>query len=86
MQDPENNKKPLSLVERMKLKAKNSPKYGGEYKEEKANMSVTDCPNCGAGRAKLDGVKKCAYCGYEFLENHHTKGIHLNREKDRGEL
>ncbi|MGI9527332.1 MAG: hypothetical protein ACR2MS_09515 [Weeksellaceae bacterium] len=86
MQEPEANKKPLSLVERMKFKAKNSPKYGGEYIEEKANMSATDCPNCGAGRAKLDGVKNCAYCGYEFLENHQTKGIHLNREKGRGEL
>ena len=86
MQEQGDENKPLSFVERMKLKNKSTPKYGGEFKEEKAKLDITDCPNCGAGRAKLDGVKNCAYCGFEFLEHHHTKGIHLNREKNKGEL
>lgn len=85
MSENQENKKPLSLVERMRLKTKTQAKYGGEYKEEKAKVNVTDCPNCGAGRAKLDGVKKCGYCGFVFLEKDHTAGIHLNKEKGRGE-
>lgn len=86
-EDKENDedKKPLSLVERMKLKTQTQPKYGGEYVAKSASVSVNDCPNCGAGRAKREGVKACAYCGFVFLEKDHTAGIHLNREKGRGE-
>lgn len=80
----EENKKPLSLVDRMRLKTKTQAKYGGEFREEKATVGATDCPKCGAGRAKLDGVKKCAYCGHQFLEHDQTAGIHLNKEKERG--
>lgn len=79
----EENKKPLSLVERMRLKTQTQQKYGGEFIEEKATIGVTDCQNCGAGRAKSDGLKECAYCGFVFLEKEHTAGIHLNKEKDR---
>lgn len=85
MSDKEKDKKPLTLVERMKLKTKNQLKYGGELIEKASNVSVTDCPNCGAGRAKLEGVKICSYCGFQFLEHDHTAGIYLNREKSRGE-
>lgn len=85
MSDKEQDKKPLSLVERMRLKANNQPKYGGELIAKSANVSVTACSNCGAGRAEIEGVKICAYCGFQFLEHDHTAGIYLNREKRRGE-
>ncbi|MGV4463743.1 hypothetical protein ACQ1PR_09160 [Ornithobacterium rhinotracheale] len=37
-EDP--NKKPLSMVERMKLKAKQQQKYGGEFVEKKAEVAA----------------------------------------------
>lgn len=86
MEENEKKEKPLSLVEKMRLKSKTTTVYGGEYKEKKAELGATDCPNCGAGRAKRDGVKKCAYCGFEFIQHDHTQGIHLTKEKDRNEL
>lgn len=85
MTENEENKKPLSLVERMKLKTKTQLKYGGELIEKSSSINTTDCPNCGAGRAKLDGIKKCAYCGFVFLEKDHTTGIYLKIEKNKGE-
>ena len=51
-------KKPLSFVEKMKLKAQNQKSYGidenNAFKE--AKLGAADCPNCGAGRAKQDGL------------------------------
>ncbi|MCK0199521.1 hypothetical protein [Ornithobacterium rhinotracheale] len=77
-EDP--NKKPLSMVERMKLKAKQQQKYGGEFVEKKAEVAAQDCPNCGAGRAKHEGVTHCAYCGFQFIEKKMDKGIFINDE------
>lgn len=37
------------------------------------------CPNCGAGRAKSDGVTHCAYCNFEFIKTQITDGIHLKK-------
>lgn len=74
------NKPTLSLIERMKQKAINQKNYGGEYVEEQAKINVRDCPNCGAGRAKQDGLTHCAYCDFEFLSVVLTDGINLKKE------
>lgn len=77
----EEDKKPiLSLIERMKLKAMNQKNYGGDYVEDQAKIAVRDCPNCGAGRAKQDGLTHCAYCDFEFLSVVLTDGINLKKE------
>lgn len=73
-------KKPRSLLERMKQKAKEQKNYGGEFAAEEAKVNVRACPNCGAGRAKQDGLTHCAYCGFEFLSVKLTDGINLKKE------
>lgn len=78
MQNDEN--KPLSFVERMKLKAIQQEKYGGVADEKAATVAAQDCPNCGAGRAKHTGVTHCAYCGYQFIEQKINDGIHLKND------
>ena len=72
--------KPLSFTERMKLKAMQQEKYGGVMMEKTPEMAAADCPNCGAGRAKHEGVTHCAYCGFQFLGQKITDGIHLSAE------
>lgn len=76
----EENKKSLSLIERMKLKAINQKSYGGEYVDEQAKMNIRDCPNCGAGRAKQEGLTHCAYCNFEFMAATLTDGIYIKKE------
>jgi uncharacterized Zn finger protein (UPF0148 family) len=74
-------KKPLSFVEKMKLKAQNQKSYGIESETFKAaKMDAANCPNCGAGRAKQDGLTHCAYCGHEFLEVKLTDGLFIKKE------
>lgn len=71
-----------SLIERMKQKAMEQKNYGGQYIEEQAKVNVRDCPNCGAGRAKQDGLTHCAYCNFEFLSVVLTDGINLKKENN----
>lgn len=75
------NKKPLSFVEKMKLQAQQK-KYGEDkfQPQEKAEIDTQDCPNCGAGRAKYEGVTHCAYCGYEFIQTKLDDGIFIRKE------
>jgi uncharacterized Zn finger protein (UPF0148 family) len=74
-------KKPLSFVEKMKLKAQSQKTYGIESETFKeAKLDAADCPNCGAGRAKQDGLTHCAYCGHEFLAVKLTDGIFIKKE------
>ncbi|MDR0800944.1 hypothetical protein [Fluviicola sp.] len=80
----EENKKTLSLLERMKQKAVEQKSYGGEYVEQSANVNTKTCPNCGAGRAQQDGLTHCAYCGFEFLSVKLTDGIHI-KESDNSQ-
>jgi uncharacterized Zn finger protein (UPF0148 family) len=74
------NKKTLSLLERMKQKAVGQKSYGGEYIEEPAKVNARTCPNCGAGRAEQDGLTHCAYCSFEFLSVKLTDGINIKKE------
>lgn len=76
----EEDKKPLSLIEKMKLKAQQQKNYGGETPILDAKMDARDCPNCGAGRAMQDGLTKCGYCGFEFMNIELTDGIHIKKE------
>lgn len=78
----DNNKPKLSLAERMKQKALQQKNYGHELEtgEVKAGVDVTDCPNCGAGRAKQDGLTYCAYCGHEFIQNTLSDGLFIKKE------
>jgi uncharacterized Zn finger protein (UPF0148 family) len=73
-------KKILSFVERMKLKAQNQANYGGEIEIKGASIEARDCPNCGAGRAKQDGLTHCAYCQFEFLSVKLTDGLNVKKE------
>lgn len=73
----EDNKKPLPLIERLKQQA------AGQQREQvtiaDAQTQVTTCTNCGAGRAKQDGLTHCAYCGYAFTAHRMSEGIHINQ-------
>jgi uncharacterized Zn finger protein (UPF0148 family) len=73
-------KKALSFIEKMKLKAKNQANYGGETEIKSASIAARDCPNCGAGRAKQEGLTNCGYCGFEFMTVTLTDGIHIKKE------
>lgn len=74
------NKKTLSLLERMKQKAVEQKSYGGKFVEEPAKVNARTCPNCGAGRAEQDGLTHCAYCSFEFLSVKLTDGINIKKE------
>lgn len=67
--------KPMSLVARMKQNALAQKREA--FKEKQADMNTKTCPNCGAGRAKEDGITRCAYCGFEFIGCKLTDGIHI---------
>lgn len=73
-------KKVNSLLDKLKQKAQNQTNYGGETEMTEAKMNSKDCPNCGAGRAKQDGLTHCAYCGFEFLSVKLTDGIYIKKE------
>ena len=73
-------KKVNSFLERLKQKAQEQTNYGGETEMGEAKMNAKDCPNCGAGRAKQDGVTHCAYCGFEFLSVKLTDGLYIKKE------
>lgn len=72
--------KPLSFVERLKQKALQQQSYGGEAEKKEAGAVEAHCPNCGAGRAKQDGLTHCAYCGFEFIAVKLEDGFYLKKE------
>jgi len=76
----EDGNKALSMLERLKQKTQAQTPYGGEAKAIDAKMDATVCPNCGAGRAKMDGLTKCGYCGFVFIEKELTDGINIKKE------
>lgn len=67
--------KSLSFVERMKLKALEQKREA--FIEKQAGVITNTCPNCGSGRAKEDGLTRCAYCGFEFIAHRLSNGIHI---------
>jgi uncharacterized Zn finger protein (UPF0148 family) len=73
-------KKVNSFLDKLKNKATTQKMYGGEYKKEEAGMDATTCPNCGAGRAKQDGLTHCGYCGHEFISVTLTDTTYIKKE------
>jgi uncharacterized protein (DUF983 family) len=69
-----------SFLDKLKEKAKTQANYGGNAENSEAGIQAATCPNCGAGRAKQDGVTHCAYCGFEFIATTLTDGIHVKKE------
>lgn len=69
-----------SFLEKLKEKARTQGNYGGDMEAADAGLKAKDCPGCGAGRAKQDGVTRCAYCGFVFMDIEITDGIHLKKE------
>lgn len=75
MNNMEEKKNQLSVVERLKLRAQEQKR--AEVKVSEAKMDILICPHCGAGRAKADGLTTCAYCGHSFTNYTLTDGIHI---------
>lgn len=73
----EEAQKPLSLVEKMKLNLKKNKR--ALLEQTSPDLHTLTCPNCGAGRAKTDGLTKCAYCHFEFMAHSLTDGIHIKK-------
>jgi hypothetical protein len=73
------NKKPLSILEKLKQKALDQKNYGGDYIEEQAKIETRTCANCGAGRSDVDGLTHCGYCGFEFISTSLSDGIHIKK-------
>ncbi len=78
-------KKGLSFLEKLKAKAQAQEKYSSELKAQDASMGANTCPNCGAGRAKEDGVTHCAYCGHVFMQVRLTDGLNIKKEDNSRE-
>jgi uncharacterized Zn finger protein (UPF0148 family) len=76
----EEKKSSLSFLEKLKQKANEQKAYGGEFIAKDAAIEAKTCPNCGAGRAKQDGITHCAYCGFEFITVTLTDGINIKKE------
>jgi uncharacterized protein (DUF983 family) len=74
------DKKPLSFLERMKKRAEAEKNSYYDLPPTEAGVSISTCPNCGAGRAKMDGLTKCAYCNYEFLSVELSDGLNITKE------
>ena len=72
--------KAKSFLEKLKEKAQQQKNYGGAFDPTEAKMGVKDCPNCGAGRAKQDGLTHCAYCNFEFISITLTDGVYIKKE------
>ncbi len=51
-----------------------------EYTPPPAGVAAKACPGCGAGRAKSDGLTRCAYCGHEFMTRALTDGVYLSSD------
>jgi uncharacterized Zn finger protein (UPF0148 family) len=73
-------KKSVNFLESMKKLSLTQKNYGGEEEIKKAKTAAKLCPNCGAARAKQDGLTHCAYCGYRFIDTVLTDGIYIKSE------
>jgi uncharacterized Zn finger protein (UPF0148 family) len=67
----------LQNMTNLSLKQKN---YAEAEEVTEAKTEAKLCPNCGAPRAKQDGLTHCAYCGYKFIDTVLTDGIFIKKE------
>jgi len=71
--------KPLAFLRQLRQKAASQTPYGGAAQEQAPRISAITCPNCGAPRAKEDGLVRCAYCNHEFMSVVIGDGLHLKK-------
>jgi uncharacterized protein (DUF983 family) len=71
--------KTLSFLDKLKKTATAQKDYLTCREASPPGMDAAVCPNCGAGRAKQDGLTHCAYCGHRFLEVELDDGIYLKK-------
>jgi uncharacterized protein (DUF983 family) len=69
-----------SFLAQMKARAQSQGSGGSVSEPTTAKMRLNACPNCGAGRAKEDGLTLCAYCGFEYLSVRLSDGLHLTAD------
>jgi len=79
----EEKKSQLSIVERLRMQAQEQKRADIQSSEAKTDVLI--CPDCGAGRAKADGLTACAYCGYAFTNHALANGIHI-KHSDNSKL
>jgi endogenous inhibitor of DNA gyrase (YacG/DUF329 family) len=72
--------KTLSFLDRLKKTAAAQKNYGACGEVSPPVMDAALCPNCGAGRARQDGLTHCAYCGHRFLDVDLDDGIYLAKK------
>jgi uncharacterized protein (DUF983 family) len=72
--------KTLSFLDNLKKTAAAQKNYCLYEEASPPGMDAARCPNCGAGRAKQDGLTHCAYCGHRFLDVKLDDGIYLKKE------
>jgi hypothetical protein len=73
-------KKANSFLQKLKEKTANNKTYLGDVKPDEPSLGAAVCPNCGAGRAKQDGVTHCAYCNFEFIGTKLSEGVFISKE------
>ncbi|MDR2638224.1 MAG: hypothetical protein LBC09_00120 [Helicobacteraceae bacterium] len=69
-----------SFLQNMTKLSSTQKNYGGADETTKAKTEAKLCPNCGAPRAKQDGLTRCAYCGYKFIDAALTDGVYIKAE------
>lgn len=69
--------KPTSVVARLKQLAMQQKRAPIVVKA--ADWLVIQCPQCGAGRTKSDGITRCGYCGHVFTTAELSDGIHIKQ-------
>jgi uncharacterized Zn finger protein (UPF0148 family) len=72
--------KTRSFLDNLKKTAAAQKSYLLYEKAAPPEMAAAVCPNCGAGRAKQDGLTHCAYCGHRFIDVELDDGIYLKKE------
>ena len=81
MSEPVPEKKPNSILDRLKQKAQaGNRNYLTEgHVPQSASVSAVNCPACGAGRGKGTDLRSCVQCGHDFLKHGLSDGVYLKK-------
>jgi ribosomal protein L37AE/L43A len=74
------DKKSAGFLQNLKKLSLEQKNYADTNEAQKTQAAAKLCPNCGAPRAKQDGLTHCAYCGYKFIDVVLTDGIYIKSE------
>lgn len=72
------------FMAQLKAKSKSAAETQ-DIKNTAPSLRADCCPGCGAGRASMDGLTNCAYCGHSFISVKISGGIHLGPKDNSGE-